>query len=258
MPREFTMLCRSVFGSAATVVALLFLAAAAPAQNSHQTSVSSAGNGLHATRAELEGMLASSSGGINQTVLRTRLEEGDFQTGDQITLFVDTHPDLSGTYVVEPTRTIAIPGVGDIPLRGVLRSELQGHLTQHLGQFVRSPRVRAQSTIRIMVLGGVGQPGFYSVPSHALVTEVIDSAGGTGRESRLTNIRIERDGERVIAGRQLQDAIIAGRTLDQLGVRAGDRVVVPEARGPQIREYLGWIGAIGGVLWTFAWMTGRR
>lgn len=181
--------------------------------------------------------------------IRARLQEGDFQVGDEVTLVLEGYDDLSTTYTVDPTRSIVLPMVGTIPLRGVLRSELQGHVEQHVGRYIRSPRVRTESTIRLMVLGGVGKPGYYAVPSNALVTDVITMAGGTTGGSRLTKIRIERDGARLIGDRQLQDAIIAGRTLDQLSVRAGDQIIVPGPRGQNVRAVLGWVGAAGSALW---------
>jgi polysaccharide biosynthesis/export protein len=256
--------CNAVFRPlTAVAAALLLVAGAATAQNfQYAAAHAPAGSGLHATRAELEQLLSAyQARGDAQSgeaaAIRTRLEEGDFRTGDQVTVVVETHPDLSATYTVEPNRTIAVPGVGSVPLRGVLRSELQPHLTEYLAQYVRSPRVRAQSTIRIMVLGGVGRPGFYSVPAHALITEVIDSAGGTSRDSRLTSIRIERNGERLMEGQPLQEAIIAGRTLDQLSVRAGDRIVVPQRRTNNIREVMGWTGTLLGLTWAVLRLTGR-
>jgi polysaccharide biosynthesis/export protein len=261
------MICR--FG-----VALGALAAMVAMASSATAQYGSAGNpaALHATRAELEQLLVDfetrnapgATGSEEQirsraeaALIRNRLQDGDFQTGDQIVLRVELHPDLSDTYTVEPTRSIALPAIGSVPLRGVLRSELEAHLAEYLSQYVRDPRVRAQSTIRIMVLGAVGSPGFYSVPSHALVTDVIASAGGTGRQARLTDIRIERDGQRIAGGRPLRDAIVAGRTLDQLNVRAGDRVVVPEHRGAQVREIMGWTGSIVGLVLTVLYLTRR-
>lgn len=232
-----TVLFSSVRRLAFAGVLTLLIGGTAAAQ---ATSTSS---GLHATRAELQQMVAARDGrsAAELEAIRNRLEEGDFQTGDQVTITVVTHPDLSGTYTVEPDRTIVLPNIGPVSLRGVLRSELEPHLNQYLSRFVREPRVRARSTIRLMVMGGVGRPGFYSVPSHALITEVIDSAGGTGRDSRLTSIRVERDGRRVIDGQPMQDAIIAGRTLDQLNIRAGDRIIVPERRDLARNMQLLWV-----------------
>jgi protein involved in polysaccharide export with SLBB domain len=253
----------------ALLVFIGFVAVGAEAQ----TATTSDSPRLHATRAELEQLLAvyeqraaTSGAGTEDRIssqadaamVRHRLQEGDFQAGDEVTVFVDGHAEISETYTVDPSRSILIPGVGAVPLRGVLRSELDDYLSNYLGQYVRNPRVRAGSTIRLMVLGSVGSPGFYSVPSHALVTDVIAAAGGTGANSRLTRIRIERDGRRLMSESELQDAIIEGRTLDQLNVRAGDRVVVPEARSVQVREILSWTGAISSVVWLIYLLQGRR
>lgn len=258
---------RSFIGSALLTVAV---ALTADAQTSH---MGDRVGSLHATRAELEYALSDSEqraaapglrGEDRATtraeaeLMRRRLQEGDFQVGDQVALYVEGHADLSVIYTVEPSRSISLPGIGSVPLSGVLRSELETHLSEYLGQYLRDPYVRASSTIRVMVVGGVQKPGYYSVPSHALVTDIIEEAGGTGRHSLLSRIRIERDGQRLIGDRQLQDAIIAGRTLDQLNVQAGDRLVVPEARTVQVRELMGIIGGLGGVatlIWT---LRGRR
>ncbi|CAN5634313.1 hypothetical protein BH23GEM3_BH23GEM3_13820 [soil metagenome] len=219
---------------------------------------------LHATRESLQQLMlsyeqAAQSPSLSAeeqvraraeaALIRSRLQEGDFQAGDEIALVLEGYADLSTTYTVDPNRSIALPMVGTIPLHGVLRSELQGHVEQNVGRYIRDPRLRTESTIRLMVLGGVGRPGYYAVPSNALVTDVITMAGGTTGGSRLTKIRIERDGDRLIGDRPLQDAIIAGRTLDQLSVRAGDQVIVPGPRGQNLRAALGWVGAAGSAIW---------
>jgi len=241
---------------------LLVCTGALAAQNAGSSDV----RGLHASRADLEQMLVSAEQRANAAgvsgehraharaeadAIRARLQDGDFQVGDEVTLYIEGHPDFSKEYTVEPDRTIVVPGIGTVPLRGVLRSELESHVATYFSHYVRSPSVRARSTIRVMVMGAVGNPGFYSVPSSALVTDVLDSAGGTGHQSRITHIRVERDGQRVLGGQELQDAIIAGYTLDQLNVRAGDRIIVPERREGRLRETLTWVGAVSGTLWVF-------
>jgi protein involved in polysaccharide export with SLBB domain len=86
--------------------------------------------------------------------------------------------------------------------------------------------------IRISVVGEVGTPGFYAVPSELLVTDVLAQAGQVTPEADIGKIRIERGGRTVWDNQALGPEIIEGRTLDQLGVRAGDRLVVgAKARG---------------------------
>jgi protein involved in polysaccharide export with SLBB domain len=185
------------------------------------------GSGLNATRTSLEQMLNSGVDGQQTAVIQTRLQEGDFRAGDRIRLIVEGHPDLSETYTVEPGPVLRLPMLDPIPLNGVLRSELESHLVQQLGRYMIEPRVRAESTIRVVVEGGVGSPGFYDIASTALLTDVLEQAGGTGGESQLRKIRIERNGSRIISGDAMYQSIIAGRSIDQMNLRAGDRVIVP-------------------------------
>jgi protein involved in polysaccharide export with SLBB domain len=158
--------------------------------------------------------------------LRARLRDGDFQVGDRIVLVVEREDALTDSFTVETGPAIQLPTVGRVSLEGVLRSEVEGHLAQELAQYIREPAVRARTLIRISVVGEVGQPGFYAVPSQLLVTDVLALAGQITTDADVGKIRIERANRVVWDNQALGPEIIEGRTLDQLGVRAGDRLVV--------------------------------
>lgn len=175
---------------------------------------------------ELRGRARASAG-----LIRTRLEEGDFQVGDQIALVVEGEQALTGTFVVQPGPTLVLPSIGNLSLKGVLRSELEDNLRAQIGKYVRDPVVHAMASIRIVVSGAVGKAGYYVVPTQTVFSDVLMAAGGPGPRADLKNVRVERDGKVTWEGDALQKAVIEGRTLDQLGFRAGDQIVVPEARG---------------------------
>jgi protein involved in polysaccharide export with SLBB domain len=189
------------------------------------------------TRAQLNEQLviqqraAAAGGGARAQAevltLRQRLEEGDFQVGDRILLTVQGHPELTDTFTVTDGRKLVLPMIGDLPLAGVLRSELEPYLRGHVGRFIRNPQLHARSTLRVSVLGEVGQPGYYAISSESLVTDALMVAGGPTTRARLSSMRIERGDRRVMQGDELQEAITQGRTFDQLSLRAGDRIVVP-------------------------------
>lgn len=167
-------------------------------------------------------------------LIRSRLEEGDFQVGDRITLRVEGEPELTGEFPVETSRVLVLPLVGSIPLQGVLRSEVNEHLANHLRRFIRDPVVQARSLIRISVLGSVGQPGYYLIPAEALVTDALMQAGGPAGDADLAGTRIMRGQAEVWNGEALREAMVAGRTLDQMNLRAGDEIVVPRTRARQV------------------------
>lgn len=226
------------------VVLALVLCAPAPGVAQQDTRVSNP-EGLQLSRQDLQDLLAqleataeSAAGQTRQDAqesaarIRQRLQEGDFRAGDRILLDVRGEPEMSGEFTVEPGRTIALPDVGTISVAGVLRSELEAHLRQELSRFLQNPSVTARSLIRIAVLGEVGEPGFFTLPASLVLEDVVMEAGGPTRDANLDRIRIERAGQTVWRDGALQQAMLDARTLDQLSLQAGDRIIVPSRGTP--------------------------
>jgi hypothetical protein len=183
-------------------------------------------------------------------MIRSRLDSGDFQVGDRVALYVEGETGLSDTFAVTQDTALALPVIGSIPLRGVLRSELQPYLGEEIGKYIRQPVVRVQSLIRVSILGAVGKPGFYPLPATTLLDDAIMLAGGPRGDAKLTKVYVERDGDRIWEGEPLQDAMVQGRTLDQLNLQAGDRVYVPEGGGGNaFTRILQVAGMVSGALW---------
>lgn len=229
-----------------TWVAALAVVLASPA--AAQIPIAGDPNRVQVTRQELEELLAqldaaAESGGYSTVarsrardearMVRQRLEEGDFQTGDRVVLTVRNEEQLTDTFVVTAGQILPLPLVGDVPLRGILRSELEEHLKKHLAKIIRDPEVRAHSLMRVTVRGQVTNPGFHTVQAQALVGDVLMIAGGPTQNGDVTSVYIERQGRKIWEGPNLEEAMVQGRTLDQMSIRAGDHFVVPEARQGQ-------------------------
>jgi hypothetical protein len=259
----------NVKAAGAALAAVIFLATPAivtPAAG--QDSPFPSSDGLQASRQDLTDLLleleqAASSGDrdtreqaeARAARVRQRLAHGDFQAGDRITLEVRGDARLTGDYVVDPGPTIVLPDIGDVSLAGVLRSELQDHLRQELSRYLHSPSVRARSMIRLGIIGEVGSPGFFAIPASAILEDAVMTAGGPTRQADLNKIRIERSGQTVWKDRPLQEAMLEARTLDQLNLQAGDRIVVP-SRGTRILSWTG-ITTIIGTVGTLAYLYTR-
>jgi protein involved in polysaccharide export with SLBB domain len=185
-------------------------------------------------------------------LIRTRLQEGDFQVGDQIALVVEGEQALTGTFIVQPGPTLILPSIGNLSLKGVLRSELEDNLRAQIAKYVRDPVVHAKASIRIVVSGAVGKAGYYVFPTETVFSDALMAAGGPGANADLKDVRVERDGKVTWEGDALQKAVIEGRTLDQLGFRAGDAIVVPETRqkglGGAARSVLIGISSLAGII----------
>jgi protein involved in polysaccharide export with SLBB domain len=227
------------------VGALLTLLMGFAGAASAQAPVGAAGGRPQMTRAELTDRLAwleQLSGSAEQrpevrgeatreaAMVSERLTSGDLRVGDQVVLSVEGEVALSDTFTVRPGQVLTLPGVGDISVAGVLRSELKPHMTAALGRFIRDPIVQAESLVRVVITGQVGRPGFYGVRAEELLSQAIMAAGGPGAGANLKGVYVERSGERIWTGDTLQQALADGRTLDQLSLQAGDQIVVPAAR----------------------------
>jgi protein involved in polysaccharide export with SLBB domain len=92
---------------------------------------------------------------------------------------------------------------------------------------MKNPNVRAESFMRMAVLGAVTNQGYYVVRTDAMLMDVLKMAGGLGGGAELKGISLERGGDKIWEGEALQEAIVQGKTVDQLSLRAGDRIVVP-------------------------------
>lgn len=178
--------------------------------------------------------------------IRSRLTDGDFHVGDRILLTVDGEKELSDTFTVTAGRILTLPAIGDVPLQGVLRSELEPYLTRRLSESLRDPLVRARPFVRLSVQGAVAKPGYYSVPAEALLSDPLMIAGGTQQDAKVKKLRIEREGKPILQGQALQDAIAAGRTIDDVGLLAGDQYVLP-GHGHGMAETLSFAGLLLGL-----------
>jgi hypothetical protein len=177
-------------------------------------------------------------------LIRERLQRGDFQVGDRVELSIEGQPSLTDTFVVTEGPVLRLPLIREVSLAGVLRSELETHMRTEVGKFMDDPQVRAIALTRLSIIGAVPRPGFYTAPSEALVSDALMLAGGPGGGARVDAITIERMGQRLWSVDEVKLAIIEGRTLDQLDIRDGDRIRIPQpSRG---------LAAVQGA---FSWLT---
>lgn len=234
----------------AALLALAGLAAGSPSSGAAQEPTTRTTRDVYATRAELEDLLSVFNGAAESPAysdslraraqsearsIRTRLDQGDFQVGDRVAMSVEgtgaLEQSLSDTFVVRDARLLQLPTIGSVQLTGVLRAELEQHMRQYVERYIREPSLHVRSLIRISIDGAVGRPGFYSVPTDALLTDALMFAGGPVARARINEIEVDRGGRRMLGGQVMQEAIREGRTIDQLDLRAGDRILVPQGGG---------------------------
>ena len=152
---------------------------------------------------------------------------GDFQPNDQILLEVEGDSQFTKRFTVGPGPALMLPVIGAIPLAGVRRAQVETYLTQQLKRYIKDPMVHAKVLVRLSVLGEVEHPGFYPVAADAPLSDALMLAGGPTKDAKFTGTRIDRIGRDGVASGDLQEAIARGATVDGMGLRSGDQIIVP-------------------------------
>ncbi|HTT28282.1 MAG TPA: polysaccharide biosynthesis/export family protein [Solirubrobacteraceae bacterium] len=162
--------------------------------------------------------------------LHKRLTDGDFDGGDRILLAVEGDRELSDTFAVNERRALLLPNIGEVSLNGVLRSELEDYLRAAIGRYLKDPEIRARALIRIGVIGELNHPGYYFVSPSSQIVDVLMTAGGPTKDSNIHTLTVQRADGQVWGYDEVQRAMADGRTLDELGMRSGDQLVMPRNR----------------------------
>jgi SLBB domain len=174
--------------------------------------------------------------------LRSRLRSGDFQPGDRIIVITRADSTRVDTLTVQSDRTIVLQQLPPISLDGILRSELQSCLSQQLQQYVKHGVVQAIPLVPVGVLGEVVHPGYYRVPLQITLGDLLMVAGGPLPQADMTRIEVRRGRAAFIDAHSARDAMVHRLPLDQLGVDAGDEVVLraaPQRNWPLITQVAG-------------------
>jgi hypothetical protein len=178
-------------------------------------------------------------------LLRQRLEKGDFQDGDRIVIHVQGNAlmpkdfaAIPETNTVRAGRRLEFYRMADLPLDGVLRSELNDKLTEHFAQYIREPIVRSTPLVRVAVIGLVGKPGYVYTLADNPLSDVIMQAGGPGTDANMAGIVIRRGADVIWDAQDTRAALADGMSLDRLHLRAGDEIFVPQ------QNHISWMTAL--------------
>ncbi|MCC6316232.1 MAG: polysaccharide biosynthesis/export family protein [Gemmatimonadaceae bacterium] len=225
-----------------------------------------------ATRAELEQAVAAAEQaqttaesktreqlGQHVASLRQRLRNGDFAPGDRLFLTVLGDSALTDTFTVRQDQGIQFPGLPVMSLRGVLDSELTAHLTKELSRYLKNPQVTATGLIRLSVMGGIGKPGFLTVPIDQLVTDVVMASGGPAQSGKFEDAIVKRGSATYLNKRQFADAVRQGKTVGDVSLRDGDEIFIPMATNQnRLTMWLPILTAATTIYWITRGGRGRR
>jgi len=153
-------------------------------------------------------------------------DQHPFQCGDAvgITVAPDTASFLTGQYPIDDEGNIYLPLLGKKQVTSMTQEELTSYIKNSFMQYLHYPGVRVQALIRLELMGGFQRPGFYYISPRASFWEVFRLAGAPLREDGIEKLKIKRSEATIDFDPVL--SIEKAQSLDQMGIRSGDRIMV--------------------------------
>lgn len=157
--------------------------------------------------------------------------------GDTLQVFVWRNPELSTSVPVRPDGRISTPLVEDMVAVGKTPTQLARDIEAVLAEYIRSPQVNiivsnAMSAFsQVRVIGQVVNPQAVPYREGMTVLDAVLAVGGLGpfaAGNRTKVIRVENGKQREYRVR-LENLVNKGDLKQNLGLRPGDVIVVPES-----------------------------
>lgn len=166
-----------------------------------------------AAAAQEEGLITTGSGGYTM------------RPGDVLRIEVWGRQELTGRFQVDELGNVNYPMLGAISTVGINVAELRDTLRTGLESLFADPFVTIIPLFRLAVLGKVRDPGLYTVDPTLTVLDLVALAGGPSADGNLNGTRLLRGGEEIRVNLRRQS--LRGQTLQEMGVRSGDQIIVP-------------------------------
>jgi polysaccharide biosynthesis/export protein len=157
--------------------------------------------------------------------------------GDALQVFVWRNPELSTIVPVRPDGKISTPLVEDMVAIGKTPSQLARDIEGVLAEYVRSPQVNVIVTTpvstysQIRVIGQVAKPQAVAYREGMTVLDAILTVGGLAEFAAGNRAKIVRkeNGKEVTIRVKLDDLVNKGRMDQNVALKPGDVLVVPES-----------------------------
>ena len=157
--------------------------------------------------------------------------------GDTLNVFVWQNPELSVSVPVRPDGKISTPLVQDMVAVGKTPSQLAADIEVVLSEYIRSPKVNiiltnpASALNQVRVIGQVTNPTGVPYREGMTVLDVVLQVGGLTPFAAGNRARLVRkiDGREEEIELELDDLVRKGDLRENLEVRPGDLIIVPES-----------------------------
>jgi polysaccharide export outer membrane protein len=170
----------------------------------------------------------------------TAAEDYVIGSGDSLSIFVYRNPDLSEAGVaVRPDGRISTPLIEDIVAAGKTPTRLAREIEQKLGKYIQDPNVTVivRSFIgpadrQVRVIGEATEPVAIPYRDHMTLLDVMIATRGLTKYAsgnRAMIVRLEPEGKQQTIKVRLSDLIKDGDIAQNVEMRPGDTLIIPQS-----------------------------
>jgi polysaccharide biosynthesis/export protein len=154
--------------------------------------------------------------------------------GDLIGINVWKEPTLSGTVKVRPDGYVTLPLINELQVTGMTTANLRKTLEDKYKEFTVDPfvtiRIEGIASAEVFMVGQVGKPGAFPLIGNETILQLLTRSGGLSVFADRSNIRVvRREKDKITEYVVDYDAILKGDLRQDILLRPGDRIIVPEA-----------------------------
>lgn len=146
--------------------------------------------------------------------------------GDAIVIKSTNYRELNDTIFVLGDTTAELPYVGRVNVASIDESNIRRYFTETYSKYLKEPDIAVFILYRVSVIGRVGRPGIYYLPSFATLGDVIALSGGPLPDANLNRIKVYSGATRTHLN--LRKTITNNLKLKDLQIGSGTVVEVPK------------------------------
>jgi protein involved in polysaccharide export with SLBB domain len=173
-----------------------------------------------------------------------------FAPGSAIQVTIWQEPDLSGSFSIDSQGYVILPLIGKINISRFTSESLESYLKEEYSSYLRNPIIQTLPLVRISVLGHVREPGLYRVEPDRPLWDVIELAGGPNERGDIMRMVVTRGGK--VINNNLIAAYEEGVSLQEVGIKTGDQIIVPYRKGPFPWRTMVSIASLGVSVWAIS------
>jgi len=150
--------------------------------------------------------------------------------GDELRIQIWGQVNLRGSYPVDRTGGISLPGAGTIHVAGLRFDQVTDFLRTQLEKIYRNFDLNVNMgrlrSIQVFVVGEARMPGSYSVSSLSTLLNALFASGGPLPQGSLRDIEVKREGKTIV-NFDLYDLLLHGDKSKDVQLAQGDVIFIP-------------------------------